>query len=63
MLRDLFDNYWVLMPVKALVIIALVLTCFLVIAYMEHKVMGHMQARLGRLGRPGRNRGAPGPRP
>jgi NADH-quinone oxidoreductase subunit H len=47
MLRDLFDNYWVLMPVKALVIIALVLTCFLVIAYMEHKVMAHMQARLG----------------
>jgi NADH-quinone oxidoreductase subunit H len=47
MLRDLFDNYWVLMPVKALVIIALVLSCFLVIAYMEHKVMAHMQARLG----------------
>jgi NADH-quinone oxidoreductase subunit H len=47
MLRDLFDSYWVLMPVKALVIIALVLTCFLVIAYMEHKVMAHMQARLG----------------
>jgi hypothetical protein len=44
---NLFDNYWVLMLIKALAIIALVLTCFLVIAYMEHKVMAHMQARLG----------------
>jgi len=47
MLRDLFDNPWVLMPTKAVVIIALVLTCFLVVAYMEHKVMAHMQARVG----------------
>jgi NADH-quinone oxidoreductase subunit H len=46
-LRDLFDNYWVLLPVKVLVILALVLTFFLVVAYMEHKVMAHMQARVG----------------
>jgi hypothetical protein len=35
------------MPTKALVLIALVLTCFLVVAYVEHKVMAHMQARVG----------------
>jgi NADH-quinone oxidoreductase subunit H len=46
-IRDLLDNYWVLMPAKVLAVIVLVLTCFLVIAYMEHKVMAHMQARVG----------------
>jgi NADH-quinone oxidoreductase subunit H len=46
-IRDLFDNYWVLMPAKVLAVIVLVLTCFLIVAYMEHKVMAHMQARLG----------------
>ena len=46
-IRDLLDNYWVLMPAKVLAVIVLVLTCFLIVAYMEHKVMAHMQARVG----------------
>ena len=45
--RDLLDNYWVLMPVKVLAILAIFLTFPLVVGYMEHKVMAHMQARLG----------------
>jgi len=45
--RDLLDNYWVLLPVKVLAVLALFLTFPLLVGYMEHKVMAHMQARLG----------------
>jgi len=45
--RDLLDNYWVLMPVKVLAVLVLFLTFPLLVGYMEHKVMAHMQARLG----------------
>jgi len=45
--RDLLDNYWVLMPVKVLAVLAIFLTFPLVVGYMEHKVMAHMQARVG----------------
>jgi NADH-quinone oxidoreductase subunit H len=45
--RDLLDNFWVLMPVKVLAVLVIFLTFPLVVGYMEHKVMAHMQARVG----------------
>jgi NADH-quinone oxidoreductase subunit H len=44
---DLLSNYWVLMPVKAVAVLLVFLVFPLVVGYMEHKVMAHMQARLG----------------
>ncbi|HTE71215.1 MAG TPA: NADH-quinone oxidoreductase subunit H, partial [Actinomycetes bacterium] len=35
------------MPVKVLAVLAIFLTFPLVVGYMEHKVMAHMQARVG----------------
>jgi NADH-quinone oxidoreductase subunit H len=46
-LRDLFDNYWVLLPVKVVAVLVLFLVFPLLVGYMEHKVLAHMQARLG----------------
>jgi NADH-quinone oxidoreductase subunit H len=46
-LRDLFDNFWVLLPVKILAVLVLFLVFPLLVGYMEHKVLAHMQARLG----------------
>jgi NADH-quinone oxidoreductase subunit H len=45
--RDALDNFWVLLPVKVLAVLLLFLTFPLLVGYMEHKVMAHMQARLG----------------
>jgi NADH-quinone oxidoreductase subunit H len=45
--RDLLDSYWVLLPVKVLAVLALFLVFPLLVGYMEHKVMAHMQARVG----------------
>ena len=45
--QDVLDNYWVLLPVKVLAILVIFLTFPLVVGYMEHKVLAHMQARLG----------------
>ena len=45
--RDALDNFWVLMPVKVLAVLVIFLTFPLVVGYMEHKVMAHMQARVG----------------
>jgi NADH-quinone oxidoreductase subunit H len=45
--RDALDNFWVLMPVKVLAVLVLFLTFPLLVGYMEHKVMAHMQARVG----------------
>jgi NADH-quinone oxidoreductase subunit H len=44
---DLLSNYWVLMPVKVVAVLLIFLVFPLVVGYMEHKVMAHMQARLG----------------
>jgi NADH-quinone oxidoreductase subunit H len=44
---DLLSNYWVLMPLKAVAVLAIFLVFPLVVGYMEHKVLAHMQARLG----------------
>ncbi len=46
-MSDLLSNYWVLMPVKAVAVLLIFLVFPLVVGYMEHKVMAHMQARLG----------------
>ena len=48
-MSDLLSNYWVLMPVKAVAVLLIFLVFPLVGGYMEHKVMAHMQARLGTM--------------
>jgi NADH-quinone oxidoreductase subunit H len=43
----LFDNFWVLLILKAGAVLGFFLVVPLVVGYMEHKVLAHMQARLG----------------
>jgi NADH-quinone oxidoreductase subunit H len=42
-----FDSYWLVLIVKTAVVVAFFLVAPLGIGYMEHKVLAHMQARLG----------------
>jgi NADH-quinone oxidoreductase subunit H len=42
-----FDAYWLTLVVKSAVVMAFFLVAPLGIGYMEHKVLAHMQARLG----------------
>jgi len=42
-----FDNFWVIVIVKALAVLVFFLVAPLLVGYMEHKVLAHMQARLG----------------
>ncbi|HSJ51615.1 MAG TPA: NADH-quinone oxidoreductase subunit NuoH [Actinomycetota bacterium] len=42
-----FDAYWLALVVKALIVLGFFLVAPLGIGYMEHKVLAHMQARLG----------------
>jgi NADH-quinone oxidoreductase subunit H len=42
-----FDAYWLVLVVKATVVLIFFLTAPLGVGYMEHKVLAHMQARLG----------------
>ncbi len=42
-----FSNYWLVLITKALIVLVFFLTAPLVVGYMEHKVLAHMQARLG----------------
>ena len=42
-----FDNVWLALIVKTLVVMGAFLTMPLAVGYMEHKVLAHMQARLG----------------
>jgi NADH-quinone oxidoreductase subunit H len=44
---DLFSGYWLALVVKAVLVIGIFLVVPLVVGYMEHKVLAHMQARLG----------------
>jgi NADH-quinone oxidoreductase subunit H len=44
---DLFSGYWLPLVVKAALVIGIFLVVPLVVGYMEHKVLAHMQARLG----------------
>jgi NADH-quinone oxidoreductase subunit H len=46
-LNDWFSNFWVALVVKVVLVMGFVLTAPLAVGYMEHKVLAHMQARLG----------------
>jgi NADH:ubiquinone oxidoreductase subunit H len=45
--NDWFSNFWVALVVKVVLVMIFVLTAPLAIGYMEHKVLAHMQSRLG----------------
>jgi len=42
-----FDNFWLVLVLKAVAVLVFFLVVPLGIGYMEHKVLAHMQARLG----------------
>jgi NADH-quinone oxidoreductase subunit H len=42
-----FDSYWLVLVVKAAVVLVFFLVAPLGVGYMEHKVLAHMQGRLG----------------
>ena len=42
-----FDNFWIVLVLKAVAVLVFFLVVPLGIGYMEHKVLAHMQARLG----------------
>ncbi len=42
-----FDTYWLVLVVKAAIVLGFFLVAPLGVGYMEHKVLAHMQARLG----------------
>jgi NADH-quinone oxidoreductase subunit H len=44
---DLVDGFWIALVVKVVLTMGFVLTAPLVVGYMEHKVLAHMQHRLG----------------
>ena len=44
---DLLTNFWLALVVKTVLVLGFFLTVPLVVGYMEHKVLAHMQARLG----------------
>jgi NADH-quinone oxidoreductase subunit H len=42
-----FSNYWLVLVVKVVLVLGFFLTAPLLVGYMEHKVLAHMQSRLG----------------
>ncbi|HEY7400958.1 MAG TPA: NADH-quinone oxidoreductase subunit NuoH [Actinomycetota bacterium] len=42
-----FDNFWIVLLIKTGVVMIFFLTAPLAVGYVEHKVLAHMQARLG----------------
>jgi NADH-quinone oxidoreductase subunit H len=44
---DLFTSYWLVLAVKVIIVVGFFLVAPLGIGYMEHKVLAHMQHRLG----------------
>jgi NADH-quinone oxidoreductase subunit H len=46
-INELFDNFWLVLGLKVVVVMIVFLTAPLAVGYMEHKVLAHMQARLG----------------
>jgi NADH-quinone oxidoreductase subunit H len=44
---DLVNGFWLDLAVKTILVMGFVLTAPLVVGYMEHKVLAHMQHRLG----------------
>jgi NADH-quinone oxidoreductase subunit H len=47
LVNDWFSNFWLILLVKAGVVLVFFLTAPLLVGYMEHKVLAHMQHRLG----------------
>lgn len=47
LVASIWDNLWVALMVKTVAVIGLFLVVPLVVGYMEHKTLAHMQARLG----------------
>jgi len=45
--NSVFDNFWVILAIKAGVVLGFFLTVPMVVGYAEHKVLAHMQSRLG----------------
>jgi len=45
--NSLFENFWVILVVKAALVLIVFLSAPMVVGYMEHKVLAHMQHRLG----------------
>jgi NADH-quinone oxidoreductase subunit H len=46
-INDISDNFWLVLVMKAAVVLVFFLVVPLAIGYMEHKVLAHMQARVG----------------
>src|SRR5207244_1933083 len=44
--NSLFSNFWVILVIKALLVVIVFLSAPMVVGYMEHKVLAHMQSRL-----------------
>jgi NADH-quinone oxidoreductase subunit H len=42
-----FDNFWIVLGIKVALILGFALSAPMVVGYMEHKVLAHMQHRLG----------------
>ena len=47
LLNDISNTFWVVLLVKALLVLLVFLSAPMAVGYMEHKVLAHMQARLG----------------
>jgi NADH-quinone oxidoreductase subunit H len=45
--QDISNNFWIVLVLKTVAVLAFFLIVPLVVGYMEHKVLAHMQARLG----------------
>ena len=43
----MLSNFWLALVAKTLLVLGFFLTVPLVVGYMEHKVLAHMQGRLG----------------
>ena len=46
-IEQLTSNFWLSLVLKTVLVMAFFLVVPLVVGYMEHKVLAHMQARLG----------------
>jgi NADH-quinone oxidoreductase subunit H len=45
--NSFFDNFWLVLGIKVALILGFALSAPMVVGYMEHKVLAHMQHRLG----------------
>ncbi len=47
LINDIFHGFWLILIVKAVLVLIVFLSAPMVVGYMEHKVLAHMQHRLG----------------